>query len=86
MKDRAQENILNYLMSHISTSDWKKIYKNKKINPVLGRTNTSNINNTKDVLRYLRDKFKIFMSGYNAYSLKSRNAEQEIARYIKEKR
>lgn len=74
-----KSDILNSLMSTISSADWKKIQLNKQISPVWGKTDTSE---ERPFLQSIRDKVKIFLKGYRSYSLQGRNAEKELLRYL----
>lgn len=84
MIDQSKNNLLENLMSSISRSEWRKIYANKKINPVWGRTSFEKVSMLRKLLKFACDRYRLFREGYRSYNLKGRNAEQEIYRYLNE--
>lgn len=74
--------LLPYLKNQISPSDWKKIYANKKTNPVWGKTNLTKHSPLKTLMNRFKNRFAILKNGYSHYDLKGKNAEEELVRHL----
>lgn len=74
--------LLSYLQQSISLSDWRKIYTNKRINPVWGKTDLTKQSPLKSLLKRWKEKKAIFKNGYRHYSLTGRNADEELTRFL----
>jgi len=85
LKDQSKEDILTSLLSKISSSQWKKIYRNKKTNPIWGKTEISEGHLMKNLIKSFYNKFLIFKNGYRSYNLSGRNADEAIISYINKK-
>jgi hypothetical protein len=84
MNNQSEHDLLSLLMSKITLSEWKAIYKNKKINPVWGRTDFRKASLLEKLSGYFKKWFEISRNGYRSYNLRGENAEQEICRFIRD--